>query len=53
MFKTKFLVSLTIFITFLIITSTIKNKTRYIEKKTLNLNSEILSKEKNLNKAQL
>jgi lipopolysaccharide export LptBFGC system permease protein LptF len=53
MFKTKFLVSITIFITFLIFTSTIKNKTRFIEKQTLNLNSKILLKEKNLNKSQL
>ena len=33
MFKTKFIISISIFITFLIITSAIKNKTRVIEKK--------------------
>ena len=53
MFKAKFLVSLSIFITFLLVTSSIKNKTRIIEKKISNINSTILVKEKNLNKAQL
>ena len=33
MFKSKFIISLTVFILFLIFTSTIKNKTRIIEKK--------------------
>ena len=32
MFKSKYIVSVTIFITFLIITSSIKNKTRVIER---------------------
>ena len=53
MFKAKFLISLSIFITFLIVTSSIKNKTRIIEKEISNINSTILVKEKNLNKAQL
>ena len=53
MFKVKFLVSLSIFLTFLLVTSSIKNKTRIIEKKISNINSTILVKEKNLNKAQL
>ena len=53
MFKTKLIISTSIFITLLIITSAIKNKTRVIEKKISQLNSEILLKKKNLNEAQL
>jgi hypothetical protein len=53
MFKTKFIVSATIFIIFLIITSIVKNKSRVLEKKITNLNSNIISKEKNVNEAQL
>ena len=53
MFKTKFVISITIFISFLLITSIIKNKTRVIEKKILNLNTQVLIKENNLNEAQL
>jgi len=53
MFKTKALVLASIFISFLLITSVIKNKTRVIEKKILNLQTKITSKEKNINEAQL
>lgn len=53
MFNTKFIISTIVFITFLIITSTIKNKTRVIEKQITNLNNIIISKEKNINEAQL
>ena len=53
MFKSKFIISTTIFIFFLIITSTIKNKTRIIEKNISNLNSKILSKERDINETQL
>ena len=53
MFKKKFIISASIFVIFLVITSTIKNKTRVIEKKILNLSDIILSKEKNINQAQL
>ena len=53
MFKIKFIFSVTIFLTFLFITSVVKNKTRIIEKQILNLNSIILLKENNLNEAQL
>ena len=42
MFKTKYIVSSIYYFTFLIITSSIKNKTRVIEKKISNLNSKIL-----------
>ena len=53
MFKLKFLISTIILVFFLIFTSTIKNETRVIEKKILNLNKTILLKSKNLNEAQL
>ena len=53
MFKTKFIISLTVFITFLVFTSLIKNKTRIIEKQISNLNTNILYKEKDFNEAQL
>ena len=52
MFKTKLIISIAIFITFLVITSIIKNKTHIIEKQMLNLNIEILKK-KDINEAQL
>ena len=53
MFKSKFISSILIFIFFLIVTSTIKNKTRILEKEILSLNNKILSREKNINEAQL
>ena len=53
MFNSKFIISTFIFVIFLIITSTIKNKTRIIEKKILNLNIEILTKTKDINETQL
>ncbi len=53
MLKSKFVVSTIIFITFLMITSAIKNKTRVIEKKISNLNTKIIFLEKNINEAQL
>ena len=53
MFKTKLIISITIFVTFLIITSAIKNKTREIEKQISNLNTEILAKKKDFNETQL
>jgi len=53
MFKVKFTVSIFIIITFLIITSIIKNKTRILEKKIFNLNTEVLLKNKYLNESQL
>ena len=53
MFKTKFILSISIFVTFLIITSVIKNKTRVIEKQISNLNTKILLKKKDINEAQL
>ena len=39
MFKTKFIISSIIFVTFLIVTSTIKNKTRILEKKNNHIKS--------------
>ena len=46
MFKTKFIISIAIFITFLVITSIIKNKTHIIEKQMLNLNIENIRKKR-------
>ena len=53
MFKTKFIISMTIFVTFLIITSIIKNKTRVTEKQISYLKKIILIKEKNVNESEL
>ena len=53
MFKIKFLISITIFITFLIATSTIKNKTRIIEKQIINLNKVKTINEKKINETEL
>ena len=53
MFRTKFIISISVFVTFLIVTSFIKNKTRVTEKQILNLKKIILIKEKNLNEAEL
>ena len=53
MFKARFIISISIFVIFLVITSAIKNKTRILEKEIKNLNLELLSKEKNINEAQL
>ena len=53
MFKMKFIISATVFIFFLIVTSTIKNKTRIIEKNISNLNKKVLTKKKDINEAQL
>ena len=53
MFKIKFIISITIFITFLIATSAIKNKTRIIEKQIISLNKDKIIKEKKINEAEL
>ena len=53
MFKIKFIISLSIFVIFLLTTSAVKNKTRIIEKQILNLNKIILAQEKNINEAEL
>ena len=53
MLKARLIISISIFVTFLVITSAIKNKTRILEKEIKNLNLEILFKEKNINEAQL
>ena len=41
MLNSKFIISLSFFISFLLITSVIKNKTRVIEKQISNLNTKI------------
>ena len=53
MFKTKLIISISIFVTFLIITSAIKNKTRIIEKEISSLNIKIFQKQKILMKHNL
>lgn len=53
MFKTKIVVSISLFIAFLLITSAIKNKTRILEKQIVNLNKTLMQKKKNINEAQL
>ena len=53
MFKTKLIISISIFFILLITTSVIKNKTRIIEKKIYNLSDKILLNKKNINEAQL
>ena len=53
MFKMKFIITLSVFISFLLVTSTIKNKTRVIEKNISNLTTKIFIKTSNINEAQL
>ncbi len=53
MLNSKFIISLSVFISFLLITSVIKNKTRVIEKQISNLNNKIFLDKKNINEAQL
>ena len=53
MFKPKFIISSIIFISLLIITSAIKNKTHIIEKKISNLKTVIFVKKKMLVKLNL
>ena len=53
MLNSKFIISLSVFISFLLITSVIKNKKRVIEKQISNLNTKIFLDNKNINEAQL
>ena len=53
MFKTKLIITITIFVIFLVVTSAIKNETRILEKKISHLNSKIKIKRNNINEAQL
>ena len=53
MFKMKLIIASSIFISFLLVTSIIKNKTRVIEKNISNLSKIILIKTKDINEAQL
>ena len=53
MFKMKFIIASSVFISFLLITSIIKNKTRVIEKNISNLSTIILIKTEDINEAQL
>ena len=53
MFKMKFIITLSVFISFLLVTSTIKNKTRVLEKNISNLNTKIFIKTSDINETQL
>ena len=53
MFKMKFIIVSSLFFSFLLVTSTIKNKTRVIEKDISYLTTKIHVKTKDLNEAQL
>ena len=53
MFKTKLIISISIFVTFLLATSAIKNETRVIEKKITKLNNQIKIKKNDVNETQL
>ena len=53
MFNSKLIFSITIFITFLIVTSLVKNQSRILEKKISKLNSKVLSSQKNLSETEL
>ena len=53
MLKIKFLISIFVFSSLLIVTSVIKNQTREIEKKIYNLRNIILTKEKDFSESQL
>jgi len=52
-FKSKIIISTTIFLILLITISIIKNKTRIIEKNIFSLNKKIVLKEKDINESQL
>ena len=53
MFNPRFIVAISIFISFLVITSAVKNKTRILEKQISNLNTKILHEKKDINETQL
>ena len=54
MFKTKFIISICLFVSFLVITSAIKNETRLIEKKNIKSKREsFVLKEQDVNETQL
>tara|TARA_Y100000591_G_scaffold332739_1_gene371333 strand:+ start:2439 stop:2780 length:342 start_codon:yes stop_codon:yes gene_type:complete len=53
MFNTRFIISISLFVFFLVFTSIVKNKAHIIEKKISVIKAEILIKEKNINEAQL
>ena len=53
MFNMKFIISVSIFISFLIFTSVVKNKTRVIEKHIFDINKKIFNKKKDINETQL
>ena len=53
MFNSKLFFSLVVFMFFLIITSLVKNQSRIMEKQIKGLNSNIITKEKNISEAEM
>ena len=53
MFKKSLILSLTVFLTLMVITSVIKNKTRNLEKEIEKINKEVTLLEKELSDAQI
>ena len=53
MFKIKFIISVSLFFLFIVLTSVVKNETRELEKEIYIINNNVVSKERNLNETQL
>ena len=53
MFKIKFVISISLFFLFIVLTSVVKNETRELEKEIYIINNKVVSKERNLNETQL
>ena len=53
MFKIKFIISVSLFFLFIVLTSVVKNETRELEKEIYIINNKVVSKERNLNETQL
>ena len=53
MFKIKFVISISLFFLFIVLTSVVKNETRELEKEIYIINNNVVSKERNLNETQL
>ena len=53
MFKIKFIISVSLFFLFIVLTSVVKNETRELEKKIFNIKNKVVNKERNLNETQL
>ena len=53
MFKIKFIISVSLFFLFIVLTSVVKNETRELEKEIYIINNKVVGKERNLNETQL